>query len=80
MNQIDTSDFYESHVSSQLIRKAPHPYADDMIIVTKVGARRGANGSWQPAFSAKELTEVVHNTLRSPGLDVIDEVSVLLGI
>ena len=68
-----------SHVSSQLIRRAPHPYADDMIIVTKIGARRGANGSWQPTFSAKELAEAVHNTLRSPGLDVIEEVSVLWG-
>lgn len=68
-----------SHVSSQLIRKAPHPYADDMIIVTKIVAGRGANASWQPALSARELREAVHNYLRNLGLDVIDVVSVLWG-
>jgi pyridoxine 4-dehydrogenase len=60
VNHIDTSDFYGPHVTNRLIRKALHPYADDLIIVTKVGARRGADASWQPAFSPKELTEAVH--------------------
>jgi pyridoxine 4-dehydrogenase len=72
VNHIDTSDFYGPHVTNQLIRKALHPYADDLIIVTKIGARRGTDGSWQPAFSPKELTEAVHDNLRNLGLDVID--------
>ena len=57
VNHIDTSDFYGPHVTNQLIRKALHPYAHDLIIVTKVGARRGADGSWLPAFSPRELTD-----------------------
>jgi len=75
VNHIDTSDFYGPHVINQLIRKALHPYADDLIIVTKIGARRGADGSWQPAFSPKELTEAVHDNLRNLGLDVLDVVN-----
>jgi aryl-alcohol dehydrogenase-like predicted oxidoreductase len=75
VNHIDTSDFYGPHVTNQLIRKALHPYADDLIIVTKIGARRGADGSWQPAFSPKELTEAVLDNLRNLGLDVIDVVN-----
>ena len=75
VNHIDTSDFYGPHVTNQLIRKALHPYPDDLIIVTKIGARRGADGSWQAAFSAKELTEAVHDNLRNLGLDVIDVVN-----
>jgi pyridoxine 4-dehydrogenase len=75
VNHIDTSDFYGPHVTNQLIRKALHPYPDDLIIVTKIGARRGADGSWQPAFSPKELTEAVHDNLRNLGVDVIDVVN-----
>jgi pyridoxine 4-dehydrogenase len=75
VNHIDTSDFYGPHVTNQLIRKALHPYAGDLVIVTKIGARRGADGSWQPAFSPKELTEAVHDNLRNLGLDVLDVVN-----
>jgi aryl-alcohol dehydrogenase-like predicted oxidoreductase len=75
VNHIDTSDFYGPHVTNQLIRKALHPYADDLIIVTKIGARRGTDGSWLPAFSSKELVEAVHDNLRNLALDVIDVVN-----
>ena len=75
VNHIDTSDFYGPHVTNQLIRKALHPYADDLVIVTKIGARRGADGSWLPAFSPKELIEAVHDNLRNLGLDVLDVVN-----
>jgi aryl-alcohol dehydrogenase-like predicted oxidoreductase len=75
VNHIDTSDFYGPHVTNRLIREALHPYADDLVIVTKIGARRGADGSWQPAFSPKELTEAVHDNLRNLGLDVLDVVN-----
>src|ERR1700691_1629583 len=75
VNHIDTSDFYGPHVTNQLIRKALQPYPGDLVIVTKIGARRGADGSWQPAFSPKELTEAVHDNLRNLGLDVIDVVN-----
>ncbi len=75
VNHIDTSDFYGPHVTNQLIRKALLPYADDLIIVTKIGARRGADGSWLPAFSPKELIEAVHDNLRNLGLTVLDVVN-----
>jgi pyridoxine 4-dehydrogenase len=75
VNHIDTSDFYGPHVTNQLIRQALHPYADDLVIVTKVGARRGADGSWLPAFSPKELAEAVHDNLRNLGVDVLDVVN-----
>jgi pyridoxine 4-dehydrogenase len=75
VNHIDTSDYYGPHVTNQLIRKALHPYADDLVIVTKIGARRGADGSWLPAFSPKELIAAVHDNLRSLGLDVLDVVN-----
>jgi len=75
VNHIDTSDFYGPHVTNQLIRQALHPYADDLVIVTKIGARRGADRSWIPAFSAEELTAAVHDNLRNLGLDVIDVVN-----
>jgi aryl-alcohol dehydrogenase-like predicted oxidoreductase len=75
VNHIDTSDFYGPHVTNQLIRKALHPYPDELIIVTKIGARRGADGSWLPAFSPKELIEAVHDNLRNLGLDVLDVVN-----
>ena len=75
VNHIDTSDFYGPHVTNQLIRKALHPYPDDLVIVTKIGARRGTDGSWRPAFSPKELTEAVHDNLRNLGLDALDVVN-----
>jgi pyridoxine 4-dehydrogenase len=75
VNHIDTSDFYGPHVTNQLIRKALYPYGDDLVIVTKIGARRGADGSWLSAFSPKELTEAVHDNLRNLGLDVLDVVN-----
>jgi pyridoxine 4-dehydrogenase len=75
VNHIDTSDYYGPHVTNQLIRKALHPYADDLVIVTKIGARRGTDGSWLPAFSPKELTNAAHDNLRNLGLDVLDVVN-----
>ncbi|CAN7748370.1 aldo/keto reductase family oxidoreductase [Rhizobium leguminosarum] len=75
VDHIDTSDFYGPHVTNQIIREALHPYRDDLIIVTKIGARRGADGSWIPAFSREELTEAVHDNLRNLGLDVLDIVN-----
>ncbi|MBY5391780.1 aldo/keto reductase family oxidoreductase [Rhizobium leguminosarum] len=75
VNHIDTSDFYGPHVTNQIIREALHPYRDDLVIVTKIGARRGADGSWIPAFSREELTQAVHDNLRNLGLDVLDVVN-----
>jgi pyridoxine 4-dehydrogenase len=75
VNHIDTADFYGPHVTNQIIRKALHPYADDLVIVTKVSARRGEDGSWIPAFSREDLTTAVHDNLRNLGLDVIDVVN-----
>ncbi|SJM33349.1 aldo/keto reductase family oxidoreductase [Mesorhizobium delmotii] len=74
-NHIDTSDFYGPHVTNLLIREALAPYSDNLTIVTKIGARRGADGSWLPAFSAEELTQAVHDNLRNLGLDVLDVVN-----
>jgi aryl-alcohol dehydrogenase-like predicted oxidoreductase len=75
VNHIDTSDFYGPHVTNQIIREALHPYSDDLTIVTKVSARRGADGSWIPAMSPDELTSAVHDNLRNLGLDVLDVVN-----
>ena len=75
VDHIDTSDFYGPHVTNQLIREALSPYADDLVIVTKVGARRGDDKSWNPAFSPEELTQAVHDNLRNLGLDVLDVVN-----
>ena len=75
VNHIDTSDFYGPHVTNQIIREALHPYRDDLVIVTKIGARRGTDGSWIPAFSREELTQAVHDNLRNLGLDVLDVVN-----
>jgi aryl-alcohol dehydrogenase-like predicted oxidoreductase len=82
VNHIDTSDFYGPHVTNQLIREALHPYADDLVIVTKVGARRDGQGGWLPAVSAKELRQAVHDNLRNLGLDVLEVVNLrsMLGI
>ena len=75
VDHIDTSDFYGPHVTNQLIREALHPYPDDLVLVTKIGARRGEDASWIPAFSAEELTRAVHDNLRNLGLDVLDVVN-----
>lgn len=75
VNHIDTSDFYGPHVTNEIIREALHPYPSDLLIVTKVGASRGADASWKPAFSRAELTQAVHDNLRNLGLDVIDVVN-----
>jgi pyridoxine 4-dehydrogenase len=75
VNHIDTADFYGPHLTNQIIREALHPYPDDLLIVTKLGARRGADGSWNPAFSRAELTQAVHDNLRNLGLDVLDVVN-----
>lgn len=75
VNHIDTSDFYGPHITNQLIREALHPFPDDLVIVTKVGARRGADGSWISAFSPKELTQAVHDNLRNLGVDALDVVN-----
>lgn len=75
VNHIDTSDFYGPHVTNEIIREALHPYPNDLVIVTKIGAKRGADASWNPAFSAEELTAAVHDNLRNLGLDAIDVVN-----
>ncbi|MDQ0457594.1 aldo/keto reductase family oxidoreductase [Rhizobium paknamense] len=75
VNHIDTSDFYGPHVTNEIIREALHPYDSGLVIVTKVGAVRGADASWNPAFSRAELTQAVHDNLRNFGLDVLDVVN-----
>jgi pyridoxine 4-dehydrogenase len=80
VNHIDTSDFYGPHVVNHLIREALAPYADDLVIVTKIGARRGDDKSWNPAFSREELTRAVHDNLRHLGLDVLEVVNLRIMI
>jgi pyridoxine 4-dehydrogenase len=75
VNHIDTSDYYGPHITNQIIRKALSPYPKDLVIVTKLGARRTEDGSWLPAFSRKDLTVGVHDNLRNLGLDVLDVVN-----
>jgi aryl-alcohol dehydrogenase-like predicted oxidoreductase len=75
VNHIDTSDFYGPHVTNQVIREALHPYPDDLVIVTKVGAWRGKDGSWLPAQTPAELVRGVHDNLRNLGVDVLDVVN-----
>ncbi len=75
VNHIDTSDFYGPHVTNRLIHEALHPYPDELVIVTKVGAVRGADASWNPAQSPAELTRAVHDNLRNLGVDVLDAVN-----
>ncbi|HEY1878600.1 MAG TPA: aldo/keto reductase family oxidoreductase [Caulobacteraceae bacterium] len=75
VNHIDTSDFYGPHVVNQLIREALHPYPDDLVIVTKVGAIRGADASWNPALSPGELVRAVHDNLGNLGLEALDVVN-----
>jgi aryl-alcohol dehydrogenase-like predicted oxidoreductase len=75
VNHIDTADFYGPHVTNQLIRQALHPYSDDLVIVTKIGGKRGDSGSWMPASSPEELTQAVHDNLRNLAVDVLDVVN-----
>ena len=75
VNHIDTSDYYGPHVTNQLIREALAPYPEDLVIVTKIGARRGAGGSWLPAFSPEDLKQAVHDNLRNLGLESLDVVN-----
>jgi pyridoxine 4-dehydrogenase len=79
VNHIDTSDFYGPHVTNQLIKQALHPYPDDLVIVTKVGARRGADKSWLPALSRQELIDAVHDNLRNLQRDTLDVVNLRVG-
>ena len=75
VNHIDTSDFYGPHVTNQIIRQALHPYPSELVIVTKLGARRPPDKSWQPAISPQDLTAGVHDNLRNLGLDALDIVN-----
>jgi len=79
VNHIDTSDFYGPHVTNQLIKQALYPYAKDLVIVTKVGARRGPDKSWLHALSSQELVDAVHDNLRNLGLDHLDVVNLRVG-
>ncbi|MGD1098336.1 MAG: aldo/keto reductase family oxidoreductase [Bryobacteraceae bacterium] len=79
VNHIDTSDFYGPHVTNQIIKRALHPYPDGLVIVTKVGARRGDDKSWLHALSRQELIDAVHDNLRNLGLDALDVVNLRVG-
>src|ERR1700742_1280272 len=79
VNHIDTSDFYGPHVTNRIIREALHPYPDGLVIVTKVGARRGEDKSWIHALSSQELIDAVHDNLRNLGLDRLDVVNLRVG-
>jgi pyridoxine 4-dehydrogenase len=79
VNHIDTSDFYGPHVTNQIIKQALHPYPADLVIVTKVGARRGTDKSWIHALSRQELTDAVHDNLRNLGVDTLDVVNLRIG-
>jgi aryl-alcohol dehydrogenase-like predicted oxidoreductase len=79
VDHIDTSDFYGPHVTNQIIRQALHPYPDGLVIVTKVGARRGSDASWIPALSRPELIDAVHDNLRNLSLDALEIVNLRVG-
>src|SRR5580765_7961645 len=79
VNHIDTSDFYGPHVTNQLIKQALHPYPEGLVIVTKLGARRGADKSWIHALSRQELIDGVHDNLRNLGRDTLDVVNLRMG-
>ncbi len=78
VNHIDTSDFYGPHITNQLVREALFPYQDDLVIVTKIGAIRGNDGSWIPAMSREDLARAVHENLRNLGLDTMEVVNLRL--
>jgi pyridoxine 4-dehydrogenase len=79
VNHIDTSDYYGPHVTNQIIKRALHPYRNGLVIVTKLGARRGADKSWIPALSRQELIDGVQDNLRNLGLDALDIVNLRVG-
>ena len=79
VNHIDTSDYYGPHVTNQIIKQALHPYPEGLVIVTKLGARRGADKSWIPALSRPELIDGVHDNLKNLGLDTLDVVNLRFG-
>jgi len=79
VNHIDTSDYYGPYVTNQIIKQALHPYPHGLVIVTKLGARRGADKSWIPALSRQELIDGVHDNLRNLGLDTLDVVNLRVG-
>ena len=79
VNHIDTSDFYGPHITNRIIRRALHPYRDGLVVVTKVGARRGEDKSWLHALSRRELIDAVHDNLRNLGLDALDVVNLRVG-
>src|SRR5579863_10184738 len=79
VNHIDTSDYYGPHVTNQIIRRALHPYPDGLVIVTKVGARRGPDKSWIHALSRQDLIDAVHDNLRNLGLDALAVVNLRVG-
>ncbi len=79
VHHIDTSDFYGPHVTNQIIKQALHPYPDGLVIVTKIGARRGADKSWIPALSRQEIIDGIHDNLRNLGLDSLDIVNLRVG-
>src|SRR5881296_3250012 len=79
VSHIDTSDYYGPHVTNQIIKQALHPYPDGLVIVTKLGARRGPDKSWIPALSRQELIDGVHDNLRNLGLDTLDVVNLRVG-
>jgi pyridoxine 4-dehydrogenase len=79
VNHIDTSDYYGPHVTNQIINRALHPYPDRLVIVTKVGARRGEDKSWLPALSRQELMDAVHDNLRNLGVESVDVVNLRVG-
>jgi pyridoxine 4-dehydrogenase len=79
VNHIDTSDYYGPHVTNQIIKQALHPYPKGLVIVTKLGARRGADASWIPALSGQELTDGTHDNLKNLGLDALDVVNLRVG-
>jgi len=75
VNHIDTSDFYGPHITNQIISEALHPYRDDLVIVTKIAARRGVDKSWIPALSKEEITQAIHDNLKNLKVDVLDVVN-----
>jgi len=79
VNHIDTSDFYGPYVTNEMIREALHPYPEDLVIVTKVGAKRPADGSWKPALSTPDLTSAIHDNLGRLGVEALDIVNLRVG-
>src|SRR3954447_7284514 len=79
VNHIDTSDYYGPHVTNRIIKQALHPYPDGLVIVTKLGARRGEDKSWIPALSRQELIDGTHDNLKNLGLDTLDVVNLRVG-